>query len=81
MASFMKKREASPKSLPPRSPQAIWAAAQSVRSDWLLNQQTHLSKAEQAAMQRLERLVAQGQIQLGCRVGPHWQQPRQVLNE
>ena len=36
--------------------------------DWLLNQQGGFSRAEQAAMQRLGRLLDQGQIQLGCRV-------------
>jgi len=38
--------------------------------DWLLSQQDHLTRAEQAAMQRLGRLLDQGQIQLGCRVAP-----------
>jgi hypothetical protein len=36
--------------------------------DWLLSQQGCFSRAEQAAMQRLGRLLDQGQIQLGCRV-------------
>ena len=45
--------------------------------DWLLSQQDHLTRAEQAAMQRLGRLLDQGQIQLGCRVAPQLQ----VLNE
>jgi hypothetical protein len=36
--------------------------------DWLLTQQGRFSRAEQAAMQRLGRLLDQGQIQLGCRV-------------
>lgn len=49
--------------------------------DWLLSQQDRLTRAEQAAMQRLGRLLDQGQIQLGCRVAPHWQRHRQVLNE
>jgi hypothetical protein len=49
--------------------------------DWLLSQQDHLPRAEQAAMQRLGRLVDQGQIQLGCRVTPHLRRHRQVLNE
>jgi hypothetical protein len=35
--------------------------------DWLLSQQGRFSRAEQAAMQRLGRLLDQGQIQLGCR--------------
>ena len=38
--------------------------------DWLLTQQGRFSRAEQAAMQRLGRLLDQGQIQLGCRVSP-----------
>jgi hypothetical protein len=33
--------------------------------DWLLSQQDHLTRAELAAMQRLGRLLDQGQIQLG----------------
>jgi hypothetical protein len=36
--------------------------------DWLLSQQGRFSRAGQAAMQRLGRLLDQGQIQLGCRV-------------
>jgi hypothetical protein len=36
--------------------------------DWLLSQQGGFSRAEQAAMHRLSRLLDQGQIQLGCRV-------------
>ena len=38
--------------------------------DWLLTQQGRFSRAEQAAMLRLGRLLDQGQIQLGCRVLP-----------
>lgn len=49
--------------------------------DWLLSQQGHFSRAEQAAMQRLGRLLDQGQIRLGCRVAPHWHRHRQVLND
>ena len=49
--------------------------------DWLLSQQDRLTRAEQAAMQRLSRLLDQVQIQLGCRVAPHWQRHRQILNE
>jgi hypothetical protein len=45
--------------------------------DWLLSQQDHFARTEQAAMQRLGRLLDQGQIQLGCRVAPQLQ----VLNE
>ena len=33
--------------------------------DWLLSQQDRLTRPEQAAMQRLGRLLDQGQIQLG----------------
>jgi hypothetical protein len=40
-----------------------------------------ITQAEQAAMQRLGRLLDQGQIQLGCRVAPQLQRHRQVLNE
>jgi len=32
-------------------------------------------------MQRLGRLLDQGQIQLGCRVAPQLQRHRQALNE
>jgi hypothetical protein len=49
--------------------------------DWLLSQQDRLTRAEQAAMQRLGRLLDQGEIQLGCRVAPHLQRRRQLLNE
>ncbi|MCP9808734.1 hypothetical protein KBY58_04725 [Cyanobium sp. HWJ4-Hawea] len=49
--------------------------------DWLLIQQDRLTRAEQAAMQRLGRLLDQGQIQLGCRVAPRYQQHLHVLNE
>jgi hypothetical protein len=48
--------------------------------DWLLSQQDRLTRAEQAAMQRLGRLLDQGQIQLGCRIAPDRQRQRQVLN-
>ncbi|WP_369802056.1 hypothetical protein [Synechococcus sp. 8F6] len=44
-----------------------------VEIDWLLSQQDHLPRSEQAAIQRLGRLLDQGQIQLGCRVAPHLQ--------
>ena len=36
--------------------------------DWLLSQKGCFSRAEQAAMLRLGRLLVQGQIQLGCRL-------------
>jgi hypothetical protein len=45
--------------------------------DWLLSQQDRLTRAEQAAMQRLGRLLDQGQIQLA----PQLQRHREVLNE
>jgi hypothetical protein len=48
--------------------------------DWLLSQHNRLTRAEQAAMQRLGRLLDQGQIQLWCRVAPDRQRQRQVLN-
>ena len=49
--------------------------------DWLLSQQDHFARTEQAAMQRLGRLLDQGDIQVGCWVAPHLQRHRQVLNE
>ncbi|MEB3263989.1 MAG: hypothetical protein VKJ66_06425 [Synechococcus sp.] len=49
--------------------------------DWLLSQQSRFSRAEQAAMQRLGRLLDQGRIRLGCRVSPQRLRHRQVLNE
>ncbi|MCP9910661.1 hypothetical protein KBZ15_12230 [Cyanobium sp. BA20m-p-22] len=49
--------------------------------DWLLSQQDHFARTEQAAMQRLGRLLDQGEIQLGCRVAPHPHLQLQVLNE
>ncbi|CAK6687837.1 hypothetical protein VB716_10405 [Synechococcus sp. CCY9201] len=49
--------------------------------DWLVSQQGRFSRSEQAAMQRLGRLLDHGQIQLGCRIAPHWQGKRQVLRE
>ena len=49
--------------------------------DWLLTQQGRFSRAEQAAMQRLGRLLDEGQIQLGCRVAPTWLRHRQMLND
>ncbi|MCP9777428.1 MULTISPECIES: hypothetical protein [unclassified Cyanobium] len=49
--------------------------------DWLLSQQEHFARTEQAAMQRLGRLLDQGQIQLGCRVAPQPHLQLQALNE
>ena len=48
--------------------------------DWLLKQQGRFSRAEQAAMLRLGRLLDQGQIQLGCRVSPQMLGNCQLLN-
>ena len=39
--------------------------------DWLLLQQGRFSRSERAAMQRLGRLLDEGQIHLGCRVAPN----------
>lgn len=36
--------------------------------DWLLSQHDRFSRAEQAAIQRLGRLLDQGHIHLGCRL-------------
>jgi len=47
--------------------------------DWLLAQQGRFSRAEQAAMLRLGRLLDQGQIQLGCRVSPQRLRHGQLL--
>ena len=47
--------------------------------DWLLGQQGRFSRAEQAAMLRLGRLLDQGQIQLGCRVSPQRLRHGQLL--
>ncbi len=49
--------------------------------DWLLSRQHRFSRPEQAAMQRLGRLLDQGQIQLGCRVSAQWLRHRQLLND
>lgn len=38
--------------------------------DWVLSQQTRFSRAEQAAVQRLGRLLDEGGLQLGCRIHP-----------
>lgn len=48
--------------------------------DWLLSQQGRFSRAEQAAMQRLGRLLDQGHVQLGSRVAPHRLPHRQRLD-
>ena len=36
--------------------------------DWLVASQGHASRTEQAAVERLGRLLDQGVIQLGCRI-------------
>lgn len=36
--------------------------------DWVLAEQTRFSRPERAAIQRLGRLLDQGEIQLGCRL-------------
>jgi hypothetical protein len=38
--------------------------------DWLLSHHDRFSRPEQAALQRLGRLMDQGAIQLGCRLKP-----------
>lgn len=47
--------------------------------DWLLGQQGRFTRAEQAAMLRLGRLLDQGQIQLGCRLSPQRLRHGQLL--
>lgn len=49
--------------------------------DWLLSEQSRFSRPEQAAVQRLGRLLDQGGIQLGCRLSPKPLRHRQVLKE
>jgi hypothetical protein len=38
--------------------------------DWLVSHHDRFSRPEQAALQRLGRLMDQGAIQLGCRLKP-----------
>ena len=38
--------------------------------EWVISEQSRFSRPEQAAVQRLGRLLDQGGIQLGCRVSP-----------
>ena len=52
-----------------------------IEIDWLLSHQGRFSRAEQAAMQRLGRLLDQGQIQLGCRVSAQRMRHCQLLND
>jgi hypothetical protein len=49
--------------------------------DWLLAEQECFSRPEQAAVQRLGRLLDQGGIQLGCRLSPQLLHHRQVRND
>jgi hypothetical protein len=49
--------------------------------DWLLARQDGLSRAEQAAAQRLGRLLDAGSINLGCRVSARRLHHRQVLQD
>lgn len=49
--------------------------------DWVLAEQSHFSRSEQAALQRLGRLLDRGGIQLGCRLSPQLLHHRQVRNE
>lgn len=49
--------------------------------DWVLAEQSRFSRPEQAALQRLGRLLDQGGIQLGCRLSPQLLHQRQVRNE
>jgi hypothetical protein len=49
--------------------------------DWVLSEQNRFSRPEQAAVQRLGRLLDQGGIQLGCRLSPQRLHHRKVRNE
>lgn len=49
--------------------------------DWVRSEQNRFSRSEQAAAQRLGRLLDEGSIQLGCRVSPKLLRHRQVRNE
>jgi hypothetical protein len=49
--------------------------------DWVLSEQNRFSRPEQAAVQRLGRLLDQGGIQLGCRLSPKRLHHRKVRNE
>jgi hypothetical protein len=49
--------------------------------DWLLARQDSLSRPEQAAAQRLGRLLDAGSINLGCRVSTRRLHHRQVLQD
>jgi hypothetical protein len=49
--------------------------------DWVLSEQNRFSRPEQAAVQRLGRLLDHGGIQLGCRLSPKRLHHRKVRNE
>lgn len=49
--------------------------------DWLLSRQGQFTREEQAALQRLGRLLDQGRIQLGCRLSARRLHHAQVLDE
>lgn len=49
--------------------------------DWLIFEQSRFSRPEQAAVQRLGRLLDQGGIQLGCRLSSKLLRHRQVRDE
>lgn len=49
--------------------------------DWLLSRQAAFCRAEQAAMQRLGRLLDQGEIQVGSRLSTSWLHHRQLVND
>lgn len=49
--------------------------------DWLISEQSRFSRPEQAAVQRLGRLLDQGGIQLGCRLSSKLLRHRQVRDE
>jgi len=48
---------------------------------WLLSRQHRFSRPEQAAAQRLGRLLDEGLIQLGCRLSPRHLHHLQVRND
>ncbi len=49
--------------------------------DWVLSEQNRFSRPEQAAVQRLGRLLDHGGIQLGCRLSPKRLHHHKVRNE
>ena len=49
--------------------------------DWVISEQNRFSRPEQAAVQRLGRLLDQGGIQLGCRLAPQRLHHRKVRTE